>query len=209
MILLICACLGLLLPWRFSATEGPLATFTELNTLGGAHGVGRVDVVENRFVGIKSRGIYETPAGTILRNAHIGLEGLTVDREVLRLRDMLSAKFADYCYNGFWFSPEMEFTLNAVEKSQERVTGCVKMRLFKGSASIVGRQSPLSLYDQVGSLLCRAAKSRSLCTYLLLPLQKLSSMDEHGGYDAADAAGFIRVNSIRLKAHTIRENNNK
>jgi argininosuccinate synthase len=162
-------------------TDG-LEGFLYLNQLGGKHGVGRVDVVENRFVGIKSRGIYETPGGELLRTAHVGVEGLTLDREVFRLRDMVGAKFADSVYNGFWFSPEMEWMLSAIDKSQERVTGRATLKLYKGHASIVGRESPLSLYDQ-----------------------KLSSMDEQGGYNPRDAEGFIHVNSIRLKAHTRRE----
>lgn len=161
--------------------EGNLDVFLYLNELGGAHGVGRVDVVENRFVGIKSRGVYETPAGEILRNAHIGLEGLCLDREVLRLRDTLAARFADFCYNGFWFAPEMEFILHAVEKSQENVTGFTDIELYKGSASIAARSSPASLYDS-----------------------KISSMDEQGAYNPADAAGFIRINAHRLKAHANR-----
>lgn len=162
-------------------TDG-LEGFLALNDLAGAHGVGREDVVENRFVGIKSRGIYETPAGTVLRTAHIGLEGLTLDREVFRLRDTLAARFTDLCYNGMWFSPEMEFILHAVKKSQERVTGSVDVQLFKGSAKIRSRRSPLSLYNQ-----------------------DLSSMDDHGGFNPRDSEGFININSIRLKAHSMRE----
>jgi argininosuccinate synthase len=159
-----------------------LDIFLYLNKIGGAHGVGRVDVVENRFVGIKSRGIYETPGGEILRTAHIGIEGLTLDREVFRLRDMLSSKFADLCYNGFWFSPEMEFILNGIEKSQERVTGTTTVQLFKGKASIVGRSSPYSLYNP-----------------------HIASMDAHGKWNPADSTGFIKINAVRLKAHFNRE----
>ena len=159
-----------------------LAIFLYLNKVGGAHGVGRADVVENRFVGIKSRGVYESPGAEVLRQAHIGLEGLTLDREVFRLRDPLAAKFADLAYNGFWHSPEMEFVLAAVEKSQERVTGSCEVRLFKGRASVHSRESPLSLYSQ------RAA-----------------SMDEAGGWDPRDSTGFIRINAVRLRAHAARE----
>jgi len=144
--------------------------------------VGRVDVVENRFVGIKSRGVYESPGGELLRQAHIGLEGLTLDREVFRLRDTLSARFADLCYNGFWYSPEMDFILAAVKKSQERVSGSTTVSLFKGKASIVARSSPLSLYNQ-----------------------DLSSMDAQGAWNPADSTGFIRINAVRLKSHYVRE----
>lgn len=161
----------------------PLQAYLYLNKIGGAHGVGRVDVVENRFVGIKSRGVYESPAAEILRQAHIGVEGLTLDREVFRLRDTLSARFADLVYNGFWYSPEMEFILAGVQKSQERVSGAVDIKLFKGHASIIARSSPLSLYNK-----------------------HLSSMDVAGGWNPQDSTGFIRINSVRLRAHTAREN---
>jgi argininosuccinate synthase len=160
----------------------PLRLFEYLNRVGGAHGVGRSDVVENRFVGIKSRGVYETPGAEVLRQAHMGLEGLTLDREVFKLRDMMSAKFAEYAYNGFWFSPEMEFVLAAVRKSQERVTGSCDVHLFKGRASIAARASKLSLYNP-----------------------KMSSMDEGGGWNPQDSTGFIRINAVRLVAHARRE----
>lgn len=160
----------------------PLAIYLYLNKAGGAHGVGRVDVVENRFVGIKSRGVYESPGAEILRTAHVGLEGLTLDREVFRLRDTLAARFADLCYNGFWFSPEMEFILHAVRKSQERVTGSVDIQLYKGKASISARSSPFSLYSK-----------------------SIASMDAHGDWNPVDSAGFIRINAVRLKAHHRRE----
>ncbi len=162
--------------------DNQLEAFLYLNEVAGRHGVGRVDVVENRFVGMKSRGIYETPAGEVLRTAHIGLEGLTLDREVFKLRDMYSAKFAEYCYNGFWFSPEMDFVLKAVKESQKNVSGRVVVKLFKGRASIHTRESPVSLYDK-----------------------NIVSMDVAGGYNPADAEGFIRINSLRLKAHAARE----
>jgi argininosuccinate synthase len=158
--------------------EDPLELYLRLNELGGRHGVGRIDIVENRFVGIKSRGVYETPAGTILHAALRDLEGIAMDREVLRLRDGLSPKFAELIYNGFWFSPEMDFIRAAFAQAQELVDGDVRLRLYKGVASVRGRHSPSSLYDQ-----------------------NLASMDVEGGYDATDARGFIRINALRLKAH--------
>ena len=156
----------------------PLELFTYMNTVGKKHGVGRIDMVENRFIGIKSRGIYETPAGTILFNALRDLEGIAMDKEVMRLRNMLAPEFASIIYNGFWFSPEMDFIMAAIEKSQEFISGKVLIQLYKGNARPVGRESPRSLYDQ-----------------------ELSSMDIAGGFDQADSFGFIRVNSLRLKAH--------
>jgi argininosuccinate synthase len=156
----------------------PLELFTYLCEVGGANAIGRVDMVENRFVGIKSRGVYETPGGTILREAHMDLEALAMDREVMRLRDMLAPKMAELIYNGFWFSPEMEFLMAAVAKSQEFIDGTVTLSLYKGNVRILSRTSPTSLYDQ-----------------------ELSSMDIEGGFDQQDSFGFIRVNAIRLKAH--------
>lgn len=149
-----------------------------LNHLGFKHGVGRMDMVENRFVGIKSRGVYETPGGTILFNAHTDLEAITLDREVLHLKNMLSDKLASLIYNGFWFSPEKEMIMAAIEKSQETVQGVVTMQLFKGHAYAVSRVSDLSLYNP-----------------------EMSSFDAVGGYNQEDAAGFIRINAIRLKAN--------
>ncbi len=157
---------------------GALPLFLYLNRVGAAHGVGRVDMVENRFVGVKSRGVYETPGGTILLAAHRDLEGLAMDREVMCLRDMLAAKLSELIYNGFWFSPEMDFLMSAIRKSQELIDGSVTVKLYKGGVWPLARQSPSSLYDQ-----------------------ELSSMDVGGGYDQQDAAGFIRINAIRLKAH--------
>ena len=158
----------------------PLELFMYLNELGTKHGIGRLDMVENRFVGIKSRGVYETPGGAILHNAHRDLEGLTMDREVMRLRDGLSLKVAELIYNGFWFSPEMEFLMAAMDKAQELIDGTVTVQLFKGIAYPMARTSPVALYD---------------------PDQ--SSMDIEGGYDQKDAEGFIKINAIRLKAHTL------
>ncbi len=156
----------------------PLELFEYLNQLGCENGIGRLDMVENRFVGIKSRGVYETPGGTILHEAHKDIEGIAMDREVMRLRDMISAKFAELVYNGFWFSPEMEFLMVAIDKSQEVIDGEVTLKLYKGTAYPVARTSPSSLYDQ-----------------------DLSSMDIEGGYNQEDAEGFIKINAIRLMAH--------
>jgi argininosuccinate synthase len=135
-------------------------------------------MVENRFVGVKSRGIYETPGGTILMSAHRDLEGVAMDREVMRLRDMLALKLAELIYNGFWFSPEMDFVMSAIRKSQERIDGHVVLKLYKGGVYPLARHSPNSLYDQ-----------------------ELSSMDVEGGFDQTHSEGFIRINAIRLKAH--------
>ncbi|MEM6704202.1 MAG: argininosuccinate synthase [Acidobacteriota bacterium] len=160
-----------------SQTE-PLELFNTLNEVAGRHGVGRIDMVENRFVGIKSRGVYETPAGTVLHAALRDLEGVAMDREVLALRDSLSPKFTQLIYNGFWFSPEMDFIRAAFRQAEELIDGVVRVQLFKGAVQILGRESPSSLYDQ-----------------------DLSSMDIEGGYDQEDARGFIRINGLRLRAH--------
>ena len=160
--------------------EEPLELFLYLNDLGGRHGVGRVDMVENRFVGIKSRGVYETPGGTVLHEALRDLEGIAMDREVLRLRDALSPKFTELIYNGFWFSPEMDFIRAAFAQSEELIDGRVRLELYKGGIAIQGRESHSSLYDR-----------------------ELSSMDVEGGYDQADARGFIRINALRLRAHQL------
>lgn len=158
----------------------PLALFQYLNEMGTKHGIGRLDMVENRFVGIKSRGVYETPGGAILHVAHRDLEGLTMDREVMRLRDSLAPRMAELIYNGFWFSPEMEFLMAAMDKAQEMIDGTVQVQLLKGVAYPIARTSPVALYD---------------------PEQ--SSMDIEGGYDQKDAEGFIKINAIRLKAHRL------
>ncbi|GAB5387882.1 MAG: argininosuccinate synthase [Alphaproteobacteria bacterium] len=155
-----------------------LPLFETLNDLGRKHGIGRLDMVENRYVGIKSRGVYETPGGTILFHALRDLEGLAMDREVMRLRDMLAPRIADVIYNGYWFSPEMEFLMAAVKQSQQLIDGTVKLQLFKGVAYPVARTSPSSLYDP-----------------------ELSSMDVEGGFDQRHSDGFIRINAIRLMAH--------
>ncbi|MCX5970667.1 MAG: argininosuccinate synthase [Coprothermobacterota bacterium] len=156
----------------------PLELYIFLNRLAAANGIGRVDMVENRFIGIKSRGIYETPGATLLWVAHRDLEGLAMDKEVMHLRDMLIPKFSELIYNGFWFSPEMDFLLAAFHKSQEAISGSVTLALYKGNAWPVGRTSPTSLYNQ-----------------------DLSSMDTEGGFRATDSMGFINTHSLRLKAH--------
>jgi argininosuccinate synthase len=166
---------------REGATHSdPLDLFVFLNELGGRHGIGRVDMVENRYVGIKSRGVYETPGGTILHHALRDLEGVAMDREVLRLRDSLSPRFAELIYNGFWYSPEMDFIQAAFRQSERLIDGVVKLRLYKGNVIVRGRESPSSLYDR-----------------------ELSSMDVEGGYDQEDARGFIRINGLRLRAHKL------
>ncbi len=155
-----------------------LDLFLYLNQLGSEQGVGRVDMVENRYIGIKSRGVYESPAGAILWEAHRDLEGLAMDKEVTHLRDMLIPKFAELIYNGYWFSPEMDFLMSAFSKSQEAINGVVYLSLYKGNIIVTGRESPTSLYDQ-----------------------DFSSMEIEGGFDATDSKGFININAIRLKAH--------
>ncbi|MGO9008001.1 MAG: argininosuccinate synthase [Beijerinckiaceae bacterium] len=155
----------------------PATLLAHLNDLGRVNGIGRLDLVENRFVGMKSRGMYETPGGTILLFAHRGIEQITLDRGAAHLKDELMPKYAELIYNGFWFSPEREMLQALIDHSQEFVTGCVRMKLYKGSASVVGRSSPYSLYDQ------------ELVTF------------EEGAvaYDHRDAAGFIKLNALRLR----------
>jgi argininosuccinate synthase len=158
--------------------SNPLELFNYLNEVGGQNGIGLLDMVENRYVGIKSRGVYETPGGTILHQAHMDIEGIAMDREVMRLRNMLSPVFSELVYNGFWFSPEMDFLRAAINKSQELIDGIVYLTLYKGNVIINGRESPSSLYNK-----------------------DLSSMDIEGGFDQKDSAGFIKINAIRLMAH--------
>ena len=158
--------------------EDPYELFVYLNRLGGENGIGLLDMVENRYVGIKSRGVYETPGATILYAAHRDIEGIAMDREVMRLRNMLTPKFSELIYYGFWFSPEMDFLMAAIDKSQEVIDGCVHLCLYKGNILVEGRESPSSLYDK-----------------------NLSSMDIEGGFDQTDSKGFIKINAIRLMAH--------
>jgi argininosuccinate synthase len=155
----------------------PAALLTKLNEIGGAHGVGRLDLVENRFVGMKSRGVYETPGGTILLAAHRGIESITLDRGAAHLKDEIMPRYAELIYNGFWFSPEREMLQALIDKSQEFVTGTVTVKLYKGSAQIVSRESKHSLYSQ------------DLVTF------------EEGAvaYDQRDAEGFIKLNGLRLR----------
>jgi len=161
-----------------TVNEKPLELFRYMNKLGCDNGIGLLDMVENRFVGIKSRGVYETPGAEILLKAHMDIEGIAMDREVMRLRNMLSPVFAELVYNGFWFSPEMEFLMAAINKSQELIDGIVYLTLYKGNVMIDGRESPSSLYNQ-----------------------DLSSMDIAGGFNQQDSEGFIKINAIRLMAH--------
>jgi len=155
----------------------PATLLTALNQYGRDNGIGRLDLVENRFVGMKSRGVYETPGGTILLAAHRGIESITLDRGAMHLKDELAVKYAHLVYNGFWFSPEREMLQAAVDKSQEKVSGTVRVKLYKGNATVIGRESPYSLYDQ------------DLVTF------------EEGvqAYDHKDAAGFIKLNALRLR----------
>ncbi len=155
----------------------PAALLTKLNQLGHDNGIGRLDLVENRFVGMKSRGVYETPGGTILLAAHRGMESITLDRGAMHLKDELMPKYASVIYNGFWFSPEREMLQAAIDHSQEKVSGEVRVKLYKGNVTVVGRESPNSLYDQ------------DLVTF------------EEGvqAYDHKDAAGFIKLNALRLR----------
>jgi len=156
--------------------HSPAALLAKLNELGGKHGIGRVDMVENRFVGMKSRGVYETPGGTIMHVAHRDLEGLTMDREVMHMRDGLIPKYAEMIYYGYWFSPEREALQAMVDKTQERVTGTVRLKLYKGNCIPLARKSPYSLYNP-----------------------ELATFEEDYVYDQADAAGFIKLVGLRLK----------
>ena len=155
----------------------PADLLTRLNELGGKHGIGRLDLVEGRFVGMKSRGIYETPGGTLLLEAHRGIEQITLDRGASHLKDELMPRYAELIYNGFWFSPEREMLQAAIDKSQEHVTGTVRLKLYKGLARTVGRWSDHSLYSEA----------------------HVTFEDDAGAYDQADAKGFIQLNALRLK----------
>ncbi|MEM6636865.1 MAG: argininosuccinate synthase [Pseudomonadota bacterium] len=164
-------------------TLSPATVLTRLNELGGKHGVGRLDLVEGRFVGMKSRGIYETPGGTILLEAHRGIEQITLDRGQAHLKDELMPRYAELIYNGFWFSPEREMLQALIDKSQEHVTGTVRVKLYKGLARTVGRWSDHSLYSEA----------------------HVTFEDDAGAYDQKDAAGFIQLNALRLKLLSARE----
>ncbi|XP_053601338.1 argininosuccinate synthase [Plodia interpunctella] len=159
--------------------HGVLACVETLNKLAGQHGIGRIDIVENRFLGLKSRGLYETPAGTILYVGHVDLEAYCLDREVLRIKKYLQDKMADFVYNGFWFSPEGNYTRKCLELSQENVTGTVTVQLFKGNVSVLSRKSSTSMYNK-----------------------DLVSMDVAGGFSPEDSTGFININALRLKEYS-------
>ena len=154
----------------------PATILTKLNELGGANGIGRLDLLENRYVGMKSRGVYETPGGTILLMAHRGIEQITMDKGASHLKDELMPKYAELVYNGYWYSPEREMLQAAIDKSQELVTGTVRLKLYKGNVDIVGRKSPYSLYSQ-----------------------EHVTFEEDDVYDQADAGGFIKINALRLR----------
>src|SRR4051812_47898360 len=158
-------------------TLSPAALLARLNDLGRDNGIGRLDLVENRFVGMKSRGVYETPGGTILLAAHRGIESITLDKGAMHLKDELMPRYAELIYNGFWFAPEREMLQAAIDHSQQRVSGTVRVKLYKGNTTVIGRTSPQSLYDQ-----------------------ELVTFEEgSGGYDQRDAEGFIKLNALRLR----------
>jgi len=160
----------------------PATLLTKLNKLGGANGIGRIDIVENRYVGMKSRGVYETPGGTVLAAAHRGIESITLDRGAGHLKDELMPRYAELVYNGFWFSPEREMIQAAVDESQKFVSGTVRLKLFKGSATVVGRKSPVSLYSE-----------------------EHVTFEADTVYDQRDAEGFIKLNALRLRLMNARK----
>ncbi len=164
-------------------TLSPATLLAKLNALGKANGIGRLDLVENRFVGMKSRGVYETPGGTILLAAHRGIESITLDRGAAHLKDEIMPRYAEMIYNGFWFSPEREMLQALIDKSQDYVAGTVRLKLYKGNVAVVGRTSPYSLY------------SEKLVTF----------EDDQGAYDQKDAAGFIKLNALRLRTLAMRK----
>jgi argininosuccinate synthase len=163
------------------ARLSPAQLLDRLNRIGGQHGVGRVDVVENRYVGMKSRGVYETPGGTILHAAHRAVESITMDREVMHLRDSLMPRFSELVYYGYWFSPEMELLRSVIDESQKGVSGTARVRLYKGNCDVVGRRSSVSLYDP-----------------------ELATFEEDRVYRQQDAEGFIRLNALRLRIRALR-----
>ncbi len=160
----------------------PARLIGELNKIGGRHGIGRADLVENRYVGMKSRGVYETPGGTLLHAAHRAVESITMDREVMRLRDSLAPRYAEMIYYGYWFAPEREVLQQTIDAAQANVTGRVRLKLYKGGAYIAGRKSDVSLYDP-----------------------KVATFEEGEGYNQADAEGFIRLNALRLRLRRLRQ----
>jgi argininosuccinate synthase len=162
--------------------QSPATLLATLNTLGGRHGVGRVDLVENRYVGMKSRGVYETPGGTILHIAHRALESLTLDREVMHLRDSLMPRYAEMVYYGYWFAPERQMLQTAIDESQRCVNGTVRLKLYKGNVIVAGRKSANSLYNP-----------------------QVATFEEDSVYRQADAEGFIRLNSLRLRIRALTE----
>jgi argininosuccinate synthase len=159
---------------------GPAKLLAHLNRIGGIHGIGRVDLVENRYVGMKSHGVYETPGGTILHCAHRAVESVTLDREVMHLRDSLIPKFAELIYYGYWYSPEMELLMSTVQKTQENVTGTARLKLYKGNCAVVGRKSPVSLYRT-----------------------DFATFEKETVFNQADATGFIKINALRLKIRSM------
>jgi argininosuccinate synthase len=161
---------------------GAVALLERLNKLGGEHGIGRVDLVENRFVGMKSRGVYETPGVTILQAAHRALESITLDREVMHLRDSLGVKFAESVYYGFWFAPEFELMRKMIDETQVNVTGDVRLKLYRGNATVVGRRAPRSLYNE-----------------------RLATFEAEDIYNQRDAEGFIKLNALRLRVKAMGE----
>jgi argininosuccinate synthase len=160
----------------------PAKVMEDLNSRASANGVGRLDLVENRFVGMKSRGCYETPAGTVMLKAHRAIESLTLDREAAHLKDELMPKYAKLVYNGFWFAPEREMMQAAIDASQENVSGIVRVKLYKGNVSVVGRKSDNSLF------------SEKIATF----------EDDQGAYDQKDAEGFIKLNALRLRLKSLK-----
>ncbi|EEZ97516.1 argininosuccinate synthase [Tribolium castaneum] len=167
--------------------DKPLEMFTYLNQIAGKHGIGRIDIVENRFIGLKSRGVYETPAGHILHVAHTDLEVFCLDKEVYRVKQNLKEKLSDFVYNGFWFSPEGEYVRKCIALAEETVTGKVNMEVYKGNVVVLGRWSPVSLYNE-----------------------ELVSMDKHSEFSPSDATGFINIQAIRLKEyHRFQKQQNK
>jgi argininosuccinate synthase len=160
----------------------PLALFSRLNELGGANGIGRLDLVENRYVGMKSRGVYETPGGTVLRTAHRALETITLDREVMKIRDSLVPRYSELIYNGFWFAPERELLQMTMDATQKTVNGTVRLKLYKGNCTPVGRKSGQSLYQE-----------------------SFATFEEDTVYNQADATGFIRLNGLRLQIQALQK----